>query len=162
LLIPNFLITAKDALQQVIPNTADSSSKSVDAQVAQLQVTTGQGATEVGIAGSTLTVPSASSLSYTIAGSTDPHRLTYSVDPILQHLAADSLFQEVTLINREVKSAARRYDYRPYLVRFKLAMVPFTHNEPYDGYCDISFFAMNDALDPGQYFKSLTADLKAD
>lgn len=62
------------------------------------------------------------------------------MDPMLRHWAALALFQEVRLLNRYVQRAALRYDYRPYVVRLQVSMMPAARNEPYDAYATFSFF----------------------
>ena len=62
------------------------------------------------------------------------------LDPVLQHKAALALFQEVKLLNRYVRSAALRYDYRPYVVRLQVSLLPYSRTLPYDAFVTFSFF----------------------
>ncbi len=160
LLNPDFSMTGTEALSKVIPTTVDMTSVLKASLSAQLQLAAQ--AVPVAAASNPSAVSSSTPVSQ-VASSTASRTSSSSgdsasMDPILQHLTADSLFQEVTLINREVGNAARRFGYRPYLVRFKLNMVPYTHNEPYDGYCDISFFTLSSGNDADHYFRDLKKD----
>lgn len=61
-------------------------------------------------------------------------------DPMLEFAAATALYQEVKLLNRYVADAALRRDYRAYVVRLQMSVVPFARNFPLDVYTNISFF----------------------
>lgn len=65
---------------------------------------------------------------------------TLKTDPMLQHLVATALFQEVQLLSRYVKDAARRREMAAYVVRLQITVMPDARNEPYDAYSNISFF----------------------
>lgn len=156
LLVPNFTITGDQALSQSIPNTADVSTAVVNALAAQFQVgarigALSQGSDQAQSTGGLATVtPSTASA---LAGLL-PARPGLGQDPVLLHLNANALFQEVVLLNREVQAAARRFGYRAYLVRLKVDLVPFARNEPYDAYSDISFFTLYEPGDENNYFAS--------
>ena len=60
-------------------------------------------------------------------------------DPIIQYLAATSLFQEVRLLNLSVHDAAIRGKFRAYVVRLQVSVMPKTRNMPYDTYLNIAF-----------------------
>ncbi|SMF33785.1 hypothetical protein [Desulfovibrio gilichinskyi] len=62
------------------------------------------------------------------------------INPRLRYSAATALYQEVKLLNKYVKYAAKRDGYTPYLVRMQVSLNPKTHNAPYDAYSTISFF----------------------
>lgn len=64
-----------------------------------------------------------------------------SIEPMLKYWAANALYQEVQLLNRYVKDAARRHGFEPYVVRLQLSLLPMARNEPYDAYINVSFFA---------------------
>jgi hypothetical protein len=61
-------------------------------------------------------------------------------DPMLEYAAATALYQEVKLLNRYVADAALRRDYRAYVVRLQMSVVPFARHFPLDIYTNISFF----------------------
>jgi hypothetical protein len=63
-------------------------------------------------------------------------------DPMTEYWAATALYQEVKLLNRYVKDAAILRDYRPYLVRMQVGLMPLARGEPYDAYSTISFFGV--------------------
>ena len=82
-------------------------------------------------------------LSPRIAGSNDESVLKYSglsKEPMLEYLAATSLYQEVKLLSGYVEEAALKYGYTPYVVRIQLGVIPYARNEPYDVYTTMSFF----------------------
>jgi hypothetical protein len=59
---------------------------------------------------------------------------------MLRYSVATALFQEVNLLNRYVKDAARRRHYDPYVVRMQITLLPRAHREPYDAYTTVAFF----------------------
>lgn len=71
------------------------------------------------------------------------------LDPMLRHWAALALFQEVRLLNRYVQRAALRSDYRPYVVRLQVSVIPAARNQPYDAYATFSFFNRKDVPETG-------------
>lgn len=70
---------------------------------------------------------------------------TVDLDPFLRHSAATSLYQEVELINRYIKDAALKKDFRPYLVRMNVNLMPKARNLPYDAYINVSMFSKGQA-----------------
>lgn len=62
------------------------------------------------------------------------------IDPVLQYKAANYLYQSVQLLNREVQAAAQRSCYEPYVVKLKLAVMPYRRNLGYDLHTRIGFF----------------------
>jgi hypothetical protein len=69
-------------------------------------------------------------------------------DPMLEYAAATALYQEVKLLNRYVADAALRRDYRAYVVRLQMSVVPFARHFPLDVYCNISFFPKREPTRP--------------
>lgn len=64
-------------------------------------------------------------------------------DSMLEYLAATALFQEVKLLSRYVTDAALKENYRPYLLRLQIGVVPYARNQPYDTYMRLAFFTEN-------------------
>jgi hypothetical protein len=155
LLEPNFQITGTSAFAQALPNTANAANAVVQALTGELQVAA-QMSTPANSSPATPAAPAApaapTAATLAQAAGTPP---ALGQDPMLQYLTAQGLFEEVTLLNREVQKAARRYGYRPYLVRFKVDMVPFSRDEPYDVYTDISFFTLRSGDDVDRYYAGL-------
>ncbi len=64
------------------------------------------------------------------------------MDPMMRHLAATALFQEVKLLNMFIKNAAvgNKSNYKPYIVRLQVSAMPTARNVPYDAYTTFTFF----------------------
>lgn len=60
-------------------------------------------------------------------------------DPLLQHLAATAVFQEINLINRYVSQRVDFEGYEAFLVRLQLSVMPSRRNMPYDASSEITF-----------------------
>ena len=72
------------------------------------------------------------------------------VDPVLRYKAATYLNQEVQLLNQEVSEAARRHCYVPFVVKLKLAFMPYQNPLPYSAHTLISFL-QGDSDRPSTY-----------
>lgn len=83
------------------------------------------------------TMPSASALPF-VTG-------TVQMDPIMTYQAATAIYEEVQLLNTYLTDAALAHDYKPYLVRVQVSVVPFVRNAPYDVYVDLGLFSKCDA-----------------
>ena len=62
-------------------------------------------------------------------------------DPALRYLAATALFQEVKLLNRYVRDAARFPGAQAFVVRLQLSVIPLSRGLPYDTLTDITLHA---------------------
>lgn len=60
-------------------------------------------------------------------------------DPLLQHVAATAVFQEINLLNRSVSQRVDFEGYEAFLVRLQLSVMPSRRNLPYDAITDITF-----------------------
>jgi hypothetical protein len=67
------------------------------------------------------------------------------VDPVLKYQAAMSLYQSVQMMNREVANAASVSCFVPFVVRLKIAVVPYRPNLSYTAHTRISFFPIQGA-----------------
>ena len=123
-LAPEFSLTAKQALDQVLPETATYSSAlgrslsgkigiSLDLPGASPQPTGAAPDAGAGVAASSLVHP-------------------LGVDPMMKYAAATALFQEVQLLSRYVANAAMRRNFVPYLVRFQVATLPLGRDNDVD------------------------------
>ena len=63
-----------------------------------------------------------------------------AMDPQLQYRTAASLYQNVQLINNEVRLAAKQVGCVPYLVQMQLTHLPYHRRQPYDIHAAIEFF----------------------
>ena len=70
------------------------------------------------------------------------------VDPLLQYQAALSLFESVQMMNREVQNVARGTCTIPYLVRLKLAFMPYRPNLGYTLHSHIGIFLDSNGTRP--------------
>ena len=67
-------------------------------------------------------------------------------DPMLRYWAAAALFQEVKLLDRYIKNAAKRQDYVPYVVRLNVGLMPKRRKLSFDTYLNLSFFVGDEKL----------------
>lgn len=83
-------------------------------------------------------------LSTTTPSNTLPGRIDkqseVGINPYLQYKAAQSLYQSVMLLNREIQDAAIRKGYVPHVVMLKLKPMLYRRNLPYDIHAKVSFF----------------------
>lgn len=62
------------------------------------------------------------------------------VDPILKYQSALALFESVQMLNRQVRNAAKLHDSVPFLVRLKIAILPYRPHLGYTLHSRVSFF----------------------
>jgi len=164
---PTFKLTPDDALNQSIPNTVAIEEKLLNSFAGKLKVALPQ--TSV-TATETLSQAAGQNPSRTseTTNKTQPGDLSsvsfgpsplegksaaglppgtsvlgtpLGVDPILKYWVANALFQEVQLINQQIKNAAFDSDrYDAYLVRLQFSVMARMRDEPYDAYANVSFF----------------------
>lgn len=84
-------------------------------------------------------VPSGAPAGATLPGIVAPTG-ELGLDPVLQYKAANFLNQHVQMLNREVQTAAQRSCYVPYLVRMKLAVIPYRPRLAYALHTRAAFF----------------------
>ena len=142
LLSPKFEeITAEQALDKVLPTTSVTEQKILDA----LGVSLALGLQRKG--GEEATVPEnfdktgLSKLLERSPGAGDSTK-KLDTDPFLRYQAAMALFQEVRLLNNQIKAAALRDKMKAYIVRLQFNVVPYARNRPYDLYTTLSFFPL--------------------
>jgi hypothetical protein len=164
---PTFKLTPDEALSQAIPNTVAIEEKLINGFLAKVKVAlpqsssssvetlsrgTGQKPTTTNNATNTTGPGDLSSASFgpspidgksasELPPGTSVLASTLGTDPILKYLVANALFQEVQLLNQQIKNAAidsKNYD--AYLVRFQFSVMPRMRDEPYDAYANVSFF----------------------
>jgi hypothetical protein len=68
-----------------------------------------------------------------------PPAAVLGVDPVLRYKEATYLNQEVQLLNNEVAETARRGCYVPYVVKLKLAFMPYVNPLPYSAHVQLAF-----------------------
>jgi hypothetical protein len=180
---PTFKITAEDALIQAIPDTTGIEEKLVNAFAGKLKIalpqtstssteaiTKGTGKEPTSSVESTNKTQPGDVSSITFApsplGSATASGLSSSaniltnklgIDPVLRYLVANALYQEVQLLNQQVKNAAiDESSYTPYLIRLQVSVLPRQRDEPYDAYANISFFLREskDQVPPFDYIVS--------
>lgn len=89
---------------------------------------------------STLELPSGLSGGTTSPTPTAARPALAGMDPMLKHLSATALYQEVQLLNRYVRDAVQRTGFKAYVVRAQVSVLPSARHEPYDAYTTFSFF----------------------
>lgn len=165
---PSFKMTSDDALAQAIPSTELEEERILDAVKAALKialpstsVTQTETTTEKTGAADARTLERVAKtepgdLSKVTFGDSpakdqDTSKLapkdsvvtgTPSLDPMLKHLVATALYQEVQMLNRYVTDAARGDEdkFDAHVVRLQVTVLPRTRNLPYDVYTTISLF----------------------
>lgn len=165
---PTFKMGADDALSQAIPSTLLVEERILDALRAAVKValpstSVTQTDTTTATAGSAPTTKTeraeklepgdASKLTFgdSPAKDQDVTKLapkdsivtgSPGLDPMLRHLVATALYQEVQMLNRYVRDAAGANDsrYAAHVVRLQVSVLPQMRNLPYDVYTTISFF----------------------
>lgn len=80
-------------------------------------------------------------------------------DPILKYNSASDLYQEVKILNRNLKDAIIRQNYSPFFLRMKVAVIPYRRDLQYDAYSDISFFLPENYLPQTSNFLQGSSDL---
>jgi hypothetical protein len=153
---PKFTMTADTALSRVIPTTQAEDERFLQSISAALKLATPTSKITTGPTSTTdptiRTVEEkgpgdASKVEFKDLDDTELpegtdvlEKTTLEKEPILQHLIATALFQEVQLLNRYVTDAATRTHMVPYVVRIQITVMPEARNEPYDAYSNLSFF----------------------
>jgi hypothetical protein len=70
-------------------------------------------------------------------------------DAMMEVWTANSLYQEVQILNRVLRDAVIPDGFRPYLVRLQVSLIPRRRHQPYDAYLTLSFFSP-EAPKPGE------------
>lgn len=78
-------------------------------------------------------------LAASLPGHPGTRALPSGTDPLLQHLAATAVFQEINLLNRYVSQRVDFEGYEAFLVRLQLSVMPSRRSLPYDAITDITF-----------------------
>nr|VFJ43029.1 MAG: hypothetical protein BECKDK2373C_GA0170839_100333 [Candidatus Kentron sp. DK] len=140
LLSPDFKkITAEEALEKVLPTTSVTEQKILDALGVSLALgLQRKGGEEATVPENLDTTGLATLLERSPGASDSTEKL--DTDPFLRYQAAMALFQEVRLLNNQIKAAALRKGMKAYIVRLQFNVVPFARNRPYDLYATVSFF----------------------
>lgn len=159
-LSPNFTLEPDDAVNKVIPQTTIQEDKILDSLAASLQL----GFPQSFIASKTTTLTGADTGAKGLRSVPEGTRKV-SKDPMLEYNVATALYQEVKLLNRYISDAALKRDFRPYVVRLQINIVPFARNQPYDVYTTLGFFATyekdKDKTDKDKKDKDKTVNAKA-
>ncbi len=138
-LSPRFSMTADDAVSRVIRDTRQSIESRQSAVGGSAAVTekpelagfpTGPEAVRVGNFASV------------------PDRVE-GPDAMMEVWTANSLYQEVQILNRVLRDAVIPDGFRPYLVRLQVSLIPRRRHQPYDAYLTLSFFSP-EAQKPGE------------
>ncbi len=164
---PTFDLRAADALREVVPTTQQLEKKVLEALQVALEVAPPLTSTTISRTSGTQTGapdtftstrteergpgdvaaiardPSlaAGRLASGLDGIPDALGFQPALDPLLKYSAATALYQEVQLLNRYVRHAARMRGFVPYVVRLQVTLLPRARNEPYDAYTSLAFFA---------------------
>lgn len=160
---PNFQMSGRDALNQVIPTTLKIEEALFDLVRAKLRValptsgfsesrtTSGAGEavtnsfsrTEDKKSGDISKAPNPDSLDNSDLPSSNFSDAVKAapavVDPILRHQAAVALNQEVQILNAYLKHIEPR-GYKAYVIRLQVGVTPYARNQPYDAYATFGFF----------------------
>lgn len=163
---PTFKLSPDDALKKAIPTTAHVESKLLKAVQAALKIapptnstTTSTQITTGGDVKSTINEekkPGDVSTVKTDTSFADIKKLAdlpgsatdveSGLEPILQFSSATALYQEVQLLNRYVRDAARLRGYAAYVVRMQVSLMPRTRDSSYDALTHLAFFTGPDPV----------------
>jgi hypothetical protein len=139
---PVFNMSPEKALEDVVPTTTIMDEKIIDAIGLSARVALARGEKT----GDLSSVPSDKPLEGvgTASGlpdAGDGKEREVAIDPMLRHLAATALYQEVKLINHYLEDAAvYEKDFTPYVVRLQIGLMPTRRDLQYDVYTTMSFF----------------------
>jgi len=151
-LMPNFSLSAEQALGKVVPDTRLIDERRL--RGSRTEVKAGfSGLASGETAGDRVKTPgttegldtSGSSAGERTASGMSPIAALEktdldATDPMLQYAAANSLYQEVKFLNAAVRHAANRENFVPYVLRMKVGLMPRRRNLPYDTYVNLSIF----------------------
>jgi len=130
-LSPRFTLTADEAVGRVIRDTRQS------LESRQSSVSTSVSATE---SPSIFGAPAGPDPIKSSTFAAVPDKLE-GPDAMMEVWNANSLFQEVQILNRVLRDAVIPTGFRPYLVRLQVSLIPRRRHQPYDAYTTLSFFA---------------------
>ncbi len=130
-LTPRFSMTADDAVGKVIRDTRQTF------ESRQSSLSTAVSATEKPEAFGAPSGPDAVKAGTYAAV---PDRLE-GPDAMMEVWTANSLYQEVQILNRVLRDAVIPKGFRPYLVRLQVSLIPRRRHQPYDAYTTLSFFS---------------------
>nr|VFJ50444.1 MAG: hypothetical protein BECKDK2373B_GA0170837_102820 [Candidatus Kentron sp. DK] len=140
LLSPDFKkITAEEALEKVLPTTSVTEQKILDALGVSLALGLQRKGGEETTAPENLDKTGLATLLERSPGASDSTE-KLDTDPFLRYQAAMALFQEVRLLNDQIKAAALWNGMKAYIIRLQFNVVPFARSRPYDLYATVSFF----------------------
>lgn len=146
-----FTLDGATALTKVLPvvGAASSSLLDVDNAAVRLSGPAAPNAPSLNNAPATPTslIPAdpSAALATGISGVT-PRSATLGQETIMQYRAAQALMQNVALLNNTIKNAPLNKKYEPYVVSLQVTLMPYSRDQPYDVYTDITFL---DALSDG-------------
>ncbi|MBL8861732.1 MAG: hypothetical protein JNK02_06935 [Planctomycetes bacterium] len=130
-LTPRFSLTADEAVGRVIRDTRQS----IESRTSGVSL--GVSATEKP---GTYGAPTGPDALRTSNFAAVPDRLE-GPDAMMEIWTANSLYQEVQILNRVLRDAVIPTGFRPYLVRLQISLQPRRRHQPYDAYTTLSFFA---------------------
>jgi len=130
-LSPRFTLTADEAVGRVIRDTRQS------LESRQSSVSTSVSATQ---SPSIFGAPTGPEPIKSSTFAAVPDRLE-GPDAMMEVWNANSLYQEVQILNRVLRDAVIPTGFRPYLVRLQVSLIPRRRHQPYDAYTTLSFFA---------------------
>jgi hypothetical protein len=167
---PTFKLSPEDALKKVLPTTTREEQKLLDALQASLRIAlprssdstkttttpkegTTTTATEERGPGNLADVATGASI---VQGRKASDLAGFGIegdlglDPMMQYRTATSLYQEVQLLNRYVRNAARLRGYAPYMVRVQISLMPESRDKPFDALTNLAFFTGPDPIESGR------------
>lgn len=140
-LAPGFTLTGQTALTSVIPDTEQVSQSTLNATSASLGVGNPANAGTSAATAVPATGPTPGGLA-TGAPTSPPAAVantSLGTDQALRYKAANELNESVQLLNAEVNYAAIRDCFVPYVVKLKLAFMPYVNPLAYSAHTQISF-----------------------
>lgn len=138
-LSPRFSMTADDAVSRVIRDTRQSLESRQSAVGGSAAVTEKPELTGFPTGPDAVRVSNFAAVPDRVEGP----------DAMMEVWTANSLYQEVQILNRVLRDAVIPDGFRPYLVRLQVSLIPRRRHQPYDAYLTLSFFSP-EAAQPGE------------
>ena len=144
-LAPGFALTGQTALTSAIPDTEQVSQSMLNATSFGLGIGNPANAGAAAATAIPATGPTAGGVATGLPTSPPAAAANTSLgmDQILRYKAADEVNQSVQLLNAEVSYAAIRDCFVPYVVKLRLAFIPYVNPLAYSAHTQISFLRGN-------------------
>jgi hypothetical protein len=152
-LSPNFKLTGDDAVKLVNPTIGGAASSRLDSLRVGGELGVDITPDAIGLGDTEApALPGSAPRPPVFSGPANFKDLLEQASPfrtsrILEYQLAQSLFEQVSMLNSTVAAAAIPQGYQGYIVQLQVAVMPRTQNLTADIYADIAFFSVTKSLD---------------